>query len=143
MKSIQTRTTINAPAHLVWETLMNFDNYPTWNPLILSLSGEAKVNSELQLHIQPPNQKGMQFQPKVLIVDPNQEFRWKGKLLIPGLFDGEHYFQLRELNGKTELIHGEKFSGLLSSFIFAKIGDSTLAGFEMMNHALKQHVESK
>lgn len=36
----------------------------------------------------------MTFKPKILIVEPNKEFRWKGKLGINGIFDGKHYFIL-------------------------------------------------
>ena len=47
-----------------------------------------------RLHIQPPGSGGMRFRPSLLVVSPLRELRWKGKLLVPGLFDGEHSFTL-------------------------------------------------
>jgi hypothetical protein len=79
----------------------------------------------------------MLFKPRVLINNTNREFRWKGKLFINGIFDGEHYFILNKISdNKTELIHGEIFTGILSGLIFNKIYKDTIAGFELMNKGL-------
>jgi hypothetical protein len=40
----------------------------------------------------------MTFKPTILTLESNKEFRWKGKLGITGIFDGEHYFILEYLN---------------------------------------------
>jgi len=73
---------------------MNFPAYPRWNPFIRCIAGKPATNKSLKVFIQPPGQSRMRFQPKVLTLIPNQAFRWKGKLLLPGLFDGEHFFRL-------------------------------------------------
>lgn len=70
-------------------------------------------------------------------------FRWIGRLLIPLIFDGEHYFQLEEIDGKTKLTHGEKFSGLLIPYFkWSGIAMETKSSFESMNEALKERSES-
>ena len=62
--------------------------------------------------------KDMKFKPLILTFSsdmPIKELRWKGQLLIPGIFDGEHYLIFETLDGnKTRLSHGEKFSGCLT-----------------------------
>jgi uncharacterized protein YndB with AHSA1/START domain len=45
MKNIQTEILINTDITKVWDVLMNFDNYPKWNPFITSLSGERKLGN--------------------------------------------------------------------------------------------------
>ena len=56
----------------------------------------------------------MRFRPKVLALRSNRELRWKGMLLVSGLFDGEHYFTLEEKTGERVTFHqGELFSGIL------------------------------
>ena len=61
-----------------------------------------------------------------------------------GMFKGRHYFILEELpNGKTRLIHGEKFSGLLSGLIMNMIGKETLNNFQNMNDSLKNRLENR
>lgn len=85
----------------------------------------------------------MGFTPRVLVFDAEREFRWKGQLLLPGIFDGEHYFILQpEPSGGTRFIHGEKFSGILLPFLSKSLDTSTLSGFREMNQALKQRCES-
>ena len=88
MKNIQTEIVINADITKVWDVLMNFKSYPTWNPFVTSIRGEPKLGNRLTVSINPPGGKGMTFKPTILSLDANKEFRWKGKLGIKGIFDG-------------------------------------------------------
>ncbi|WP_159800791.1 SRPBCC domain-containing protein [Flavobacterium sp. MK4S-17] len=140
---IKTAIEINASVGLVWDTLMNFHGYADWNPFIKDISGLPDVGGILKVTIQPPNKKQMTFTPVVISNNIEKEFRWKGKLLIKGIFDGEHYFELQGVNeGKTIFIHGEIFRGLLVP-LFGGMLSETKKGFEMMNHALKIECERK
>jgi len=117
--------------------------YPSWNPFIKQISGDSNVGQNIKVHISPPNQSDMQFKPLVLQKESGKAFRWKGKLLIKGIFDGEHYFSLESVSDKqTRFIHGEYFSGLLSGIILKQIKEDTLAGFKAMNEALKRRAEA-
>jgi hypothetical protein len=143
MKNIQTEILINTDITKVWDVLMNFDSYPKWNPFITSIIGEQKLGNRLTVSINPPGGKGMTFKPNILTLESNKEFRWKGKLGINGIFDGEHYFILEFLeNDKTKFIHGEKFSGLLVSLL-GKMLDKTQKGFQLMNESIKNECERK
>jgi hypothetical protein len=143
MKNIQTEILINTDITKVWDVLMNFDNYPKWNPFITSISGEPKLGKRLTVSINPPGGKGMTFKPTILTLESNKEFRWKGKLGINGIFDGEHYFILEFLeNDMTNFIHGEKFSGLLVPLV-GKMLDKTKKGFQLMNESIKNECETK
>jgi hypothetical protein len=86
----------------------------------------------------------MRFRPTVLAVEPKREFRWKGKLVIPGLFDGEHIFML-EPKSDTHLVfrQGEVFSGLLVPLFRRSLDGATKQGFIAMNEALKREAEVK
>ena len=143
MKNIQTEILINTDITKAWDVLMNFDNYPEWNPFITSISGEPKLGSRLTVSIKPPGGKGMTFKPNILTLEANKEFRWTGKLGINGIFDGEHYFILESVdNDITKFIHGEKFSGLLVPFV-RKMLDKTQKGFQLMNESIKNECERK
>ena len=137
MKNIQTEILILADTAKVWDVLMNFDSYPKWNPFITSISGERKLGNRLTVSINPPGGKGMTFKPNILTLEANKEFRWKGKLGINGIFDGEHYFILESVDKDiTKFIHGEKFSGLLVPLV-GKILDKTQKVFQLMNESIK------
>src|SRR5512145_432029 len=95
-KEMRTETVIQASATRIWEILMDFTGYATWNPFIISMTGNQITGSTLTAKLQLPDGMGMTMKPKVVVVKKNQEFRWKGHLIIPGLFDGEHIFELIE-----------------------------------------------
>ena len=144
MKTLSTHIIINAPTSYVWQVLMDHDHYSKWNPFISGISGEAKTGSTLAVEITTPGKKPMQFAPTVLVNQEQKEFRWLGHLFIKGLFDGEHFFMLEAISKEqTKLIHGEYFSGLLSSLILKNIGKETKSGFEAMNKALKHEAEQQ
>ncbi len=143
MKSIETQITIEAGPDQVWAVLMDFESYQHWNPFIISIKGSATVGTQLNNELRMNDKKSMKFQPEVLVVNEQSEFRWKGKMFVKGLFDGEHYFKLNSnQDGSTTLIHGENFTGILAGLIIKMIGEDTQRGFEAMNQALKERVES-
>jgi hypothetical protein len=143
MKTIETEITIEADVRMVWKVLMDFEQYPQWNPFIPSIRGEQKAGQILTVSIQQPERNPMTFRPLLLRVEPPKEFRWKGKLGIRGLFDAEHYFILEEAGDqRTRFIHGEHFSGVLVPML-GKTLARTREGFERMNMAIKEQCERK
>ena len=142
MKSIETSIEIDAPAVRVWEVFSDFERYPDWNPFVVSLEGQVEVGEQIEARLTPPGGKSMTFKPEVLAFNSERELRWLGRLLIPGLFDGEHQFLLESLNAdRTRFVQREEFRGLLVPLILKMVGKSTRAGFEAMNTALKRRVE--
>ncbi len=143
-KEIKTEILINASPKKVWSILSNFDNYPSWNPFIKSIKGEVKVGGKIIARIEPPEAKGMTFKPKILAYETNKELRWIGHLLVKGLFDGEHIFELIDNgNGTTTFIQREKFKGILVPFFKKMLDNNTKRGFEQMNNKLKELSEMK
>ena len=72
------------------------------------------------------------------------ELRWRGRLVLPGLFDGEHIFELVDnRNGTTTFVQREKFTGILVSFLTKMLDDNTRRGFEQMNLKLKERCEGE
>lgn len=144
MHEIRTEIAIAAPARRVWAELVDFAGHPDWNPFIRAIAGVPRVGERLRVSVQPEGGKAMSFRPTVLVAAPEQELRWRGRLLVPGLFDGEHYFRI-EATGpdSSRLVHGEEFSGLLLGLAKASLEQGTRAGFEAMNRALKARAEAR
>jgi len=143
-KEIKTQITINASPEIVWNILMDFKSYPQWNPFIKLIEGEIIVGKKIKAHLQPPGAKGMVFKPTVLKVEQNKTFVWLGHLLMPGLFDGEHIFELMNNNdGSTTFIQREKFNGILVPLFKKMLDTNTMNGFNQMNLKLKELAESK
>lgn len=142
MRTIETSITINASAAQIWQVLMDFDQYRQWNPFIKSIQGKAENGASLNVVLQPEGMKPMTMKPRVITLQPHQEFAWLGSLGVKGLFDGEHRFKLVPQGDKTLLVHAENFRGILVPLVLALIGDKTRQGFEAMNKALKERVEA-
>ena len=139
---LDTSIGIDASPARVWGILTNFSDYPRWNPFIRSIAGELEVGATLVASIEPPGGRAMRFRPTIVEIDPQRELRWKGKLLIPGLFDGEHWFRLRSVSERHVVFeHGEQFSGMLVPRFRPTLDGSTRNGFVAMNEALKREAE--
>ena len=135
--TISTVAEIDAPPARVWSVLVDLPAYREWNPFIVEASGRVAVGETLSLRMALPDRKPMTIKPRLLVVDAGRELRWKGRLVLPGLFDGEHSFVLEPLaDGRTRLDHSERFFGLLLPIARRMIYDDTVQSFRALNEAL-------
>jgi hypothetical protein len=133
---------IQASPQKIWDILTNFSSYPAWNPFIKHVSGELREGGRLEVVLEPPHQKRITLKPTVITIKPGEELRWKGSVVLPGMFDGEHYFTLEQKNqSTTQFVQGEHFGGILTPIIGLMAFDDTHKGFELMNDALKKRAE--
>ncbi|BDU01781.1 SRPBCC domain-containing protein [Nocardia sputorum] len=140
MREITTSIEINATPEQVWAVLGDLPTYGQWNPFIQRAAGELRAGAKLTLRMVPKQGRPMTFKPRVLAAEPGRELRWIGRLLVPGIFDGEHRFVLTAIDGGTQLVQSEKFSGALVAFTGAMI-ENTRDNFVALNEALKKRVE--
>lgn len=139
---IKTQIVINATPAKVWKVLTDFQKYPDWNLFITSITGNQKVGSQITVSIASPEGKRLTFKPTVLTFEYNKEFRWLGRLLFKGVFDGEHKFELIDNgNGTTTFNHSETFTGVLVGLFKKRLENNTKKGFELMNENLKMRIE--
>lgn len=138
---IRTEINIHAPVSKIWEILMDFEDYPNWNPFIPSIEGEKSTQSRLDVQIKPEKGLGMKIRPRVVTLEENKKFSWLGHLGLKGIFDGHHQFELKEEDGITTFTHKETFSGIMHKLILPFIRRSTTEGFHAMNNALKLEAE--
>ena len=142
MREIATSVDIEAVPERVWSALTSLDYYPDWNPFIRQASGRLEVGETLTLRMFPAQGKPMTFRPTVLVVEPQRELRWIGRLVLPGVFDGEHRFTLSPIEGgATRVVQAERFSGALVPFARGVV-ERTVSDFRRLNEALKNYVEA-
>jgi hypothetical protein len=140
---IDSAVDIDASPEAVWHVLTDFASYPEWNPFLRSVKGAARVNAKLLVSAElSGSRRKFTFQTKVLVADPVRELRWRGRMIIPGLFDGEHCFIVEQTSpGHVRVYHAESFRGLMVPFLMDSILPKTLVSFGEMNAALKARVE--
>ena len=140
---LYTEIEIQATADRVWQHLTNLDNFHLWNPFILSAQGIVRLGEKVQIHIKPPQGKDLNFQTTIIQVEPDRNLTWRGKLIIPGLFDSVHSFTIDPIdNNSVHFIQSEKFSGLIVPLLAKDLNTKLLHGLELMNQALKVRAES-
>ena len=141
-RRLHTEIEIQASPDRVWETLTDFTAYSHWNPFIVQAGGQPVPGIRLQLQMRLRGHRPTTFRPEVLEATPARRLRWLGHLLLPGLFDGEHTFDIEPSGpGRVRLTQQEEFRGLLAPLILAFIAKPTQEGFSQMDQALKARVE--
>lgn len=144
MKELKTEIEINASASRVWAILTDLGQYAVWNAFIPEAEGEVKKGARLRVRIAPPGGKAMTFTPTVTLVEPERAFRWLGRLFLPGVFDGEHIYEITPLaEDRVRFVQREEFRGVLVPLFWKNLGTQTRQGFEAMNAALKQRAEAE
>ena len=140
---IRTETQIDGTADEVWAVLTDFGSYGAWNPGMEDIQGEAKAGTRLTIRFSLNGGRTMTMKPTVLVAEPGRELRWLGRFLIPGLFDGEHRFEIVETApGRVTFVQGERFKGLLVPFL-GKLFVDTAATFAKVNEALARRVAAR
>jgi hypothetical protein len=139
--SIRTEIWVNSSPQQVWQVLTATAEYPSWNPMISHLVGDLRQGNVIEF-TEGAGSDSMTFHPKILCVRTAQELRWKGNVLVAGLFDGEHRFLLEKQGDKTHLIQSEEFTGLFAGKLTQGIIRETSDQMKAMNAALKERSES-
>ena len=141
-RRVHTEVEIQASAERVWAILGDFSDYPSWNPFVRQISGILRKDERLQVTLQPPGGSAMSFRPTVIVAEANRELRWRGSVIISGIFDGEHYFVIEPRSASSvRFVQGENFSGVLVPLLGSVIRKAS-EGFAAMNAALKHRAES-
>jgi hypothetical protein len=140
---LHTELEIDASPEQVWSALTDRENYPAWNPFIVSSTGELKVGTTITNVLRDTNGKDTEFTPELLAVEPGRELRWIGKIAFGGVFDGEHAFRIEPLpNGRSKLIQEETFRGAAVPFTVGMLRDTIEPQFHAMNRAIAERAKS-
>ncbi|MEX0800835.1 MAG: SRPBCC domain-containing protein [Dehalococcoidia bacterium] len=139
MKRIETSIEMRATPEQLWEVLMDFPSYPSWNPMVVGIAGEARPGQRLEVEIAMKGGRTMKFEPTVVEYEPGHRFGWLGKFWLRGLFDGLHRFEVQPASSGATFVHSEEFRGLLPPFL-GKVLRDTHDSVVAMNEALAVEV---
>lgn len=138
--SMRASIDIHAPPERVWAIVADVDHYQDWNPFFTKGQGCAVPGSTLALTMNPVGRSPASFSPKVLKVAPGQALVWRGRLLLPGVFDGTHALVVERLDSEhTRFTQQEDFGGILVPFVPF---EPYHKGWLRMNAALKARAEA-
>ncbi len=137
MLEIKTDISINTSLAKIWNTFVDFKNYPEWNPLITSIQGDVSAGKYIKAKIM-----GIWFRPKVLKFENEKEVCWTGHIIFPFIFTYEHWFKFEpRLDGSVKFSQGENYNGILLVLFNSRLKKRIKEGFESMNSKLKERCE--
>ena len=142
MRELSTQIEFDGTPEEVWKVLADLPAHARWNPFITKIDGELRPGAKLDVRLEPEGERGITMHPTVLAAEPGRELRWLGRLLVPGVFDGEHRFLIEEsAPGRVRFTQSERFGGVLLPLLWRKLRDGgTAKGFRAMNEALARRV---
>lgn len=127
---------IAATPDQVWAPLVDIEGYSAWNPFMVRGSGVIAKGEVLEISM-----GSMNFKPTVTEAREGESFEWLGQVLAPGVFDGRHRFDLETTASGTTVTQSERFTGVLTPWLWKSLSSKTQADFESMNRSLKALVE--
>jgi hypothetical protein len=134
---------IDSRVEKVWQAVIDFSNYKQWNSQLSYFGGAIVPTVRLHLKLSAEGAKPYEFKPLVSHYKENEVFGWIAKTGITGVFDGEHFFELKAKdNEQTLLVNREEYRGVLSLFMKQLPAMKAASkGFEKMNLELKHYFE--
>lgn len=141
---IHTETTIEADAAAVWRVLTDFSAYDEWNPTLVRARGSAEIGERLRLYHSLPTGFGVPFRPRVTVVEPERELRWR--VTVGSVLAAEHVVSIVPTDGegdRVRLVQREEVEGPLAVPAMGLLGGAIRDGLEAMNDALATRVEAR
>lgn len=132
---------INAPAELVWEVILDFENYGLWNTFCPSMKGEAVVGSPLEMQVDLGN--GLQPQVEyVTKIEPCHTIVWSMENK-PG--DPIHADRVQRIvaidESSCRYWSSDEFSGEFAGPMIEQLGAQVEKGFNDCAAGLKARAE--
>jgi hypothetical protein len=134
-----TTTVVDAPRETVWDIVMDFESYPSWNPYMRSVSGRPGVGETLEIHLDTPDGED-DVSAEVYVYRPPRKLRWQSRMLLPGVRDLEYEIIVAPLGpDRAQVQQRARYEGLLAPFVD---GAAAQRGLEAMSDALKHRAET-
>ncbi len=141
---VRAETLIEASPQKVWDTLVQMGQYENWNDQLHFLGGKVAPGEKITLRLSVEGAKPYTFSPTINHWVKYKKWGWIARTGMPGIFDGEHMFELEEKEGKTLLVNKEQYRGILAPIIQQQpMMKNAPKGFEQMNQQLKTHIEKQ
>jgi hypothetical protein len=135
------KITINAPAELVWDVILDFENYGLWNTFCPSMKGEPVLGSPLEMQVDLGN--GLQPQVEYITkIEPCQTVVWSMENK-PG--DPIHANRAQHITPIDEsscrYVSVDEFSGDMVGPMIEQLGKQVEQGFNACAVGLKKRTE--
>ncbi len=144
LPQVYTEIIINSSKEKVWKTLLDFQNYPSWNTFIKKIEGNSDLGGKIKAKMIPPIGFPVEFDGIISRNIPNRTLAWTGYIMTDWIFKPTHIFEIEEKSAhKILFIHREEYEGFAIPFIKFMLPTLIGKGFEVMNKDLKRFLEKQ
>ncbi len=133
---------IAAPAAFVWDVLVDYANYPQWNPYTVHVTTTLAVGDPIDLTLPSPDGSDTTFVNReyVRVVDPPHHLRYDTGTELPGVFAVRDQWIDARADHCTYYTT-DTISGKYADQVIETTGEWVQAGFDSVAHALKERAE--
>ncbi|MFD5830589.1 SRPBCC family protein [Lentzea sp. NPDC060358] len=133
---------IDAPAEFVWDVLLDYPNYPRWNPYTVAVDTTLEIGSPIDLTLpRPDGGEGTWVSREyVRAVEPPRLLRYDTGDTFPGLLGVRDQVITPLGPGRCSYRTFETFTGKHAHAVFAAQGAYVQNGFDSVARALRERV---
>ncbi|NKE61980.1 SRPBCC domain-containing protein [Lentzea sp. PSKA42] len=133
---------IDAPAAFVWDVLLDYPNYPQWNPYTVSVSTTLAIDSPIDLTLPKPDGSEGTWVSREYIreVVPPRLLRYDTGDTFPGLLGTRDQVITPLGSERCSYRTFETFTGKYADAVHAAQGAWVKKGFDAVAHALRERV---
>ena len=135
---------IDAPASFVWSVLLDYPNYPQWNPYTRAVDTTLAVDSPIDLTLpKPDGSEGTWVSREYIrVVDPPRLLRYDTGDTFPGLLGVRDQLITPLGQDRCSYHTFETFTGKYAEAVYAAQRDYVKNGFDGVAHALRDRVHT-
>lgn len=135
--------TINAPAALIWDVLMDLDGYPDWNPYTTAMMSTLKIGDPMVMTVKMDDLITLTQTENIRVLEEGHKVCWGIDTDTPTLNSGERCQWLEpHADGSVRYVTEDLIEGSLNPLVTALFGQDVQVGFDGVAKALKAHCEA-
>jgi uncharacterized protein YndB with AHSA1/START domain len=135
---------IAAPAQFVWDVLVDYPNYPLWNPYTVAARTTLAIGDPIELTLPSPDGSGATFVNReyIRVVDPPRHLRYDTADEMPGIHGVRDQYIEPMGSARCSYRTTDTFSGKYAAMVVESHGAWVKDGFDAVARALKSRAES-
>lgn len=143
MQFIETQIEISAPIVVVWEVLIQFQNYANWNSFTPIVECDLVVGNDVILHVNMhPGKKPIIQKESLLHIKPLDSIAWGITSRFP--VKTERIQRIHAISANTTLYYtSDSFEGILVPLVMALYKKQIQLGFNQVAKDLKKYCEKE
>jgi len=137
--------TIEAPASVVWQVLIDLPSYSEWNPFTVKVESDLRLGEKVDLYLPKPKQADelMMQREYLKLIEPEQQLSWGMAMGHRWLLEARRDQYIEVIDSRSCRYHTtDSFTGLLTGLVMKSQGQWIKDGFDAIATALKKRAET-